>query len=111
MSRRGWLPWTWWIGARYLRLRRDDKFIGFISAISMAGIAVGVAVLIAVLSVMNGFERELKDRILDVTSHATLEGLEGPLQDWPEVAARTLSHPGVSAIAPFVEGRAMLVNS
>jgi len=109
MNERDGLPYTWWIGARYLRLRRDDRFIGFISAISMAGIAVGVAVLLVVLSVMNGFERELEERILAVTSHATLEGLEGRLEDWQERAALTQSAPGVVALAPYVEGRGMLV--
>ena len=104
------LPYGWWIGARYLRLRRDDRFIGFISAISMAGIAVGVAVLLVVLSVMNGFERELRARILDVTAHATLEGLEGRLDDWQEDARRTGRAEGVRAVAPFVAGRAMLVH-
>lgn len=110
MSERGRLPYTWWIGSRYLRLGRDDRFIGFISAISMAGIAVGVAVLLVVLSVMNGFERELRERILDVTGHATLEGLEGRLVDWQGYAASTAGSAGVTAVAPFVEGRAMLVN-
>jgi lipoprotein-releasing system permease protein len=110
MSERGRLPYTWWIGSRYLRLGRDDRFIGFISAISMAGIAVGVAVLLVVLSVMNGFERELRERILDVTGHATLEGLEGRLVDWQGYAASTAGFAGVTAVAPFVEGRAMLVN-
>jgi lipoprotein-releasing system permease protein len=110
MSEHGRLPYTWWIGARYLRLRRDDRFIGFISAISMAGIAVGVAVLLVVLSVMNGFERELRERILDVTAHATLEGLEGRLDGWREDALQTAQAPGVRAVAPFVEGRAMLVH-
>jgi len=110
MSERGRLPYTWWIGSRYLRLGRDDRFIGFISAISMAGIAVGVAVLLVVLSVMNGFERELRERILDVTGHATLEGLEGRLVDWQGHAASTAGSAGVTAVAPFVEGRAMLVN-
>ncbi len=109
MSEHGRVPYTWWIGSRYLRLRRDDRFIGFISAISMAGIAVGVAVLIIVLSVMNGFERELKDRILDVTGHATLEGLEGRLPDWRDHQALTRTAPGVRAVAPYVEGRGMLV--
>jgi lipoprotein-releasing system permease protein len=110
MSERGRLPYTWWIGSRYLRLGRDDRFIGFISAISMAGIAVGVAVLLVVLSVMNGFERELRERILDVTGHATLEGLDGRLVDWQGYAASTAGSAGVTAVAPFVEGRAMLVN-
>jgi lipoprotein-releasing system permease protein len=110
MNERGRLPYTWWIGSRYLRLGRDDRFIGFISAISMAGIAVGVAVLLVVLSVMNGFERELRERILDVTGHATLEGLDGKLNDWRGYAQRTEGLAGITAVAPFVEGRAMLVN-
>jgi len=109
MSDRGW-PYSWWIGARYLRLRRDDRFIGFISAISMAGIALGVAVLLTVLSVMNGFERELRERILDVTSHATLEGLEGRLDEWRDYEARTAGAAGVRDVAPFVEGKGMLVH-
>jgi len=109
MSKGGW-PYSWWIGSRYLRLRRDDRFIGFISAISMTGIALGVAVLLTVLSVMNGFERELRERILDVTSHATLEGLEGRLDGWREYQAQTAGAAGVSAVAPFVEGKGMLVN-
>jgi len=110
MSEQSRLPYTWWIGSRYLRLRRDDRFIGFISAISMAGIAVGVAVLLVVLSVMNGFERELEERILAVTSQATLEGLEGRLPDWREHEALTRTSPGVVAVAPYVEGRGMLVH-
>jgi lipoprotein-releasing system permease protein len=109
MSDRGRLPYAVWVGSRYLRLGRDDRFIGFISAISMAGIAVGVAVLLVVLSVMNGFERELRERILDVTGHATLEGLDGRLGNWRELAARTASFAGVRAVGPFVEGRGMLV--
>jgi lipoprotein-releasing system permease protein len=109
MSERRRIPYSWWIGSRYLRLGRDDRFIGFISAISMAGIAVGVAVLLVVLSVMNGFERELRERILDVTGHATLEGLDGSLADWRSDAEHTAGAEGVVAVAPFVEGRAMLV--
>jgi lipoprotein-releasing system permease protein len=101
--------YAWWIGARYLRARRDTRFVGFISGISMAGIALGVAVLIAVLSVMNGFERDLQSRILGVVSHATLEGEDGSLPDWEELRRRTSGQPGVVAVAPFVEGRGMLV--
>ena len=109
MSRYDW-PYPLWIGARYLRLRHDDRFVGFISAISMAGIAIGVAVLLVVLSVMNGFEQELRDRILDVTGHATLEGLDGKLADWRAIEAQVAQRPEVLAVAPFVEGRAMLVS-
>jgi lipoprotein-releasing system permease protein len=106
---RGPAAYAWWIGARYLRARRDNRFVGFISGISMAGIALGVAVLIAVLSVMNGFERDLQARILGVVSHATLEGTEGRLDDWRELRRRTTGRPGVVAIAPYIEGRGMLV--
>jgi lipoprotein-releasing system permease protein len=101
--------WTRWIGFRYLRARRDNRFVGFISGISMAGIALGVMTLIAVLSVMNGFERDLQQRILDVVSHATLEGEEGRLDDWRAIRRLTESRPGVVAVAPFIEGRGMLV--
>ena len=106
---RGAAPYALWIGARYLRARRNNRFVGFISGISMAGIALGVAVLIAVLSVMNGFERDLQDRILGVVSHATLEGTEGRLDDWRDLRRRTDGQPGVLAIAPYIEGQGMLV--
>jgi lipoprotein-releasing system permease protein len=75
----------------------------------MAGIALGVMTLIAVLSVMNGFERDLQQRILDVVSHATLEGEDGRLDDWQPIRRLTDSRPGVVAVAPFIEGRGMLV--
>jgi len=101
--------WAVWIGLRYLRARRENRFVGFISGIAMTGIALGVATLIAVLSVMNGFERDLQRRILDIVSHATLEGDGGRLADWREVARRTGDQPRVVAVAPFVEGRGMLV--
>jgi lipoprotein-releasing system permease protein len=95
-----------WIGLRYLRPRR---FAGFISVIAMTGIALGVMALIAVLSVMNGFQRDLALRILDIVSHATLEGDAGRLDDWRSIAAETRDAPGVVAVAPFVEGRGMVV--
>lgn len=101
--------WSLWIGLRYLRARRDNRFVGFISGIAITGIMLGVATLIAVLSVMNGFERDLQQRILDVVSHATIEGGDGRLANWREVAERTGTQPGVRAVAPFVEGRGMLV--
>ncbi|MFM7706804.1 MAG: lipoprotein-releasing system transmembrane subunit LolC, partial [Gammaproteobacteria bacterium] len=69
--------WEWLVGTRYLRSAHRRGFVSFVAAISVLGLALGVAVLIVVLSVMNGFERELRSRMLSVTSHATLTGLEG----------------------------------
>lgn len=101
--------WPAWVGLRYLRARKDNRFVGFISVIAMAGIALGVVALITVLSVMNGFERDLSRRILDIVAHATLEGLDGSLPEWRALAEQTGRATGVVAVAPYVEGRAMLV--
>ena len=101
--------WPSWIGLRYLRARQGNRYVGFISIIAMAGIALGVAFLIVVLSVMNGFERDLSRRILDIVAHATLEGESGRLADWQAVMDKTRGAAGVVAVAPYVEGRAMLV--
>ncbi len=97
------------IGSRYLRSSRGNRFVSFISAISMAGIAIGIAVLIVVLSVMNGFEHELQNRILSMTPHATITGFGGTFGDWRNIAARVQKNPEVVAVAPFVSGQAMLV--
>ena len=98
-----------WIGLRYLRARQGSRFVGFISGIAMTGIALGVFTLVVVLSVMNGFERDLGRRILDVGAHATIEGDAGRLDAWREIAAATGGDAGVVAVAPFVEGRGMVV--
>lgn len=100
--------YEWLLGTRYLRSRQQEGFLSLISLVSMAGLAVGVAVLIVVLSVMNGFERELRTRILAVTSHATLLGLDGQLNDWHEAQQVAQALPGVLAAVPFVEQQAML---
>jgi lipoprotein-releasing system permease protein len=100
--------YEWLVGMRYLRSGQRRGFLSFITAISIAGLAVGVAVLLVVMSVMNGFEEELRARILKVTSHATLMGLEGPLPDWREAQQRALAIPGVTAAVPYIEARAML---
>ena len=101
--------WPAWIGLRYLRARQGNRFAGFISIIAMTGICCGVWVLIVVLSVMNGFERDLSQRILDIVAHATLEGDGARLADWRALMEKTRGAAGVVAVAPFVEGRAMLV--
>ena len=101
-------PVTLFVGLRYLRAKRRNHFISFISLISMAGIALGVMTLITVLSVMNGFERELRERILGMISHATIQGYDGRFPDWPGVLERARAHPRVVGAAPFVEQETML---
>lgn len=97
------------IGRRYLRAGRGNRFISFISTISMVGVAIGVAVLIVVLSVMNGFEQELRSRILSLTSHASISALGAGLPDWRAAAAKLRDNPQVVATAPYVEGQALLL--
>lgn len=104
------MAYEWLLGTRYLRSTRGRGFLSFISVVSALGLAVGVAVLIVVLSVMNGFERELKTRILSVTSHATLTGLTGSLTDWRHDQAQALQLPGVVAAAPYIEAQALLMH-
>jgi lipoprotein-releasing system permease protein len=101
--------YEYWIGRRYVRSRSSNGFVSLISAISMLGIAIAVMVLILVLSVVNGFERELKDRLLAMTAHASIEGVEGQLEDWQSLAATAAKNPRVVASAPFVTGQALLV--
>ncbi|HXG27300.1 MAG TPA: lipoprotein-releasing ABC transporter permease subunit [Nevskiales bacterium] len=102
-------PIELYIGLRYTRAKRRNHFISFISAISMAGIALGVTALITVLSVMNGFERELRERILGMASHATVSGYRQPLSDWTGVRELALaSDLGIVGAAPYIEGEGML---
>jgi lipoprotein-releasing system permease protein len=96
------------VGLRYTRAKRRNHFISFISAISMAGIALGVAALIVVLSVMNGFQKELRTRILGVASHVQVSGANNQLADWQAVAKVAAQDPRVLASAPFVDAQAML---
>jgi lipoprotein-releasing system permease protein len=97
------------IGRRYLRSNRGNRFVSFISTISMLGIAIGVAVLIVVLSVMNGFEREVRGRILSLTSHASISAFGAGLPDWEDTAAVIDEHPDVLASAPYIEEQALLM--
>lgn len=100
--------YEWLVGLRYLRSGQKRGFLSFISVISMGGLMLGVAVLVVVMSVMNGFQDELRARILGVTSHATLTGLDGALAEWREVQKRAQSLPGVRAAVPFVESQGMV---
>lgn len=101
-------PLPVYIGLRYTRARRRNHFISFISLISMLGIALGVTALIAVLSVMNGFEKELRERILGVVSHATVRATSGVLHDWQGMMERLTGRPGVAGLAPFVNAEGMI---
>jgi lipoprotein-releasing system permease protein len=101
-------PYELFVGLRYTRAKRRNHFISFISAASMAGIAIGVMALIVVLSVMNGFERELRVRILGMASHATISAVEGGMQDWQDVARQAQVNPEIEGVAPYVEGEGML---
>jgi lipoprotein-releasing system permease protein len=103
-------PYELAVGLRYTRTRKGsgrNAFISFIALTSMAGIALGVAALIVVLSVMNGFQQELRNRILSVASHLEIRGLPA-LPDWQAVARIALADPRVKAAAPYVLGQAML---
>ena len=100
--------WEWWVGTRYLRSTHRRGFVSFVAAMSVTGLTLGVAVLIVVLSVMNGFERELRSRILAVTSHATLMGLEGTLDDWQQAREVAVARPGVLQAVPYIEARGMI---
>ncbi|MDE2252514.1 MAG: lipoprotein-releasing ABC transporter permease subunit [Gammaproteobacteria bacterium] len=104
------VPYEVTLGTRYLLSTQRRGFLSFISVVSMLGLALGVAVLIVVLSVMNGFERELRTRILSVTSHATLMGLDGTLPDWRAAQRLAQANPAVVAAVPYIEVQAMLVN-
>lgn len=99
------------IGLRYTRERRRTRFISFISMTSMLGIALGVTALITVLSVMNGFERELRGRILGMASHATISGVRGVLPAWRDQAMVAERHAQVIGVAPYVDGQAMLTQN
>ena len=102
------LPYELLIGLRYTRAKRRNHFISFISLISMLGIGLGVAALIVVLSVMNGFQTELRSRILGVVSHIQISGANGEMGGWERVAAQAGRQPGVLAAAPFVQAQGML---
>lgn len=101
-------PLTFYIGLRYTRAKRRTQFISFITLTSVLGIALGVTALIAVLSVMNGFEAELRERILGMTSHTTITGRNGQLQDWQQLEQKIINKPHVEGSAPFVKGQVMV---
>ena len=96
------------IGLRYTGAKRRNHFISFISLVSMLGIALGVWALIVVISVMNGFELELRSRILGMVSHATISAFGKPVYDWPRIVGSAKAQPHVVGAAPYIEHEAML---
>lgn len=102
-------PFEIWIGSRYVRSRSQNSFVSLISGISMLGIAIAVSVLIVVMSVVNGFERELQNRLLAMTAHAVIEGSEGRLTTSEGLLEVAKGNGRVTAAAPYVEGQALLV--
>ena len=101
-------PVELFVGLRYLRAKRRTRFVSFITLISLVGVALGVAALIVILSVMNGFEGELRERLLSMSAHGTISGSDGPLEDWPALVEDIAGQPGVSAAAPFVQMEGMV---
>ena len=101
-------PYELFIGLRYTRAKRRNHFISFISLISMLGMALGVMALIVVLSVMNGFQKEIRARMLGASPHLEVVADGGQLNDWPSILDKVARNPQVIAAAPYVSGQGML---
>jgi lipoprotein-releasing system permease protein len=104
---RAFAPFEWMLSRRYLRARRKEGFISVIAGFSFLGIMLGVATLIIVMAVMNGFRKELLDKILGLNGHLLVQPIDSPLTDWEAVAARLSKVPGIRLAAPVVEGQAL----
>jgi lipoprotein-releasing system permease protein len=104
---RPFAPFEWMLSARYLRARRKEGFISIIAGFSFLGIMLGVATLIIVMAVMNGFRQELLDKILGLNGHLLIQPLESPLTDWQQVADRISKVEGIRLATPIVEGQAL----
>ncbi len=103
-------PFEWLVGLRYLLAKRRTHFISFISLISLAGIVLGMTALITVLSVMNGFQKEVRDRMLSMAAHAQITSYGGTVEGWSDLAQRARENPEVLAAAPYVSQQALLSN-
>ena len=103
-------PLSVFIGTRYTRARRRTLFVSFISLTSMIGLALGVMVMILVLSVMNGFDHEMRTRVLGMVPHATVQS-PTPLDNWPAIGERLAAHPQVLAVAPFIQMQGLLTHA
>ncbi len=101
-------PYELFIGLRYSRAKRRNHFVSFISLTSIIGMALGITVLISVMSVMNGFQKEIRERILGVVSHVQVSGINGRLDDWRQLAAQAGENPQVIASAPYISEQGLL---
>src|SRR6478609_6166421 len=101
-------PLALYIGLRYTRAKKKNHFVSFISFTSMLGIALGVMVLITVLSVMNGFDDEIHKRFFGMAPEITVSGIDGKIADWENMESKLAQYPGVKAVAPFVGGQGLL---
>src|SRR3981189_1609711 len=104
---RPFAPFEWMLSLRYLRARRREGFISVIAGFSFVGIMLGVATLIIVMAVMNGFRKELLDKILGLNGHLLIQPIEQPLTDWEAVTERISKVQGIRLAAPVVDGQAM----
>ena len=102
----GWFEFR--LAAAQLRASRQGGFVSLVSTLSMLGVAVAVALLVVVLSVMNGFDQVMRERILNVVAHGSLHGPAGELRHWGELRALAAAHPEVKSVAPFIEGQGLL---
>src|SRR5215216_931707 len=100
-------PFEWMLSLRYLRARRKEGFISVIAGFSFLGIMLGVATLIIVMAVMNGFRKELLDKILGLNGHLLIQPIDFPFTDWEQVAERVSKVTGIRQAAPLVEGQAL----
>src|SRR5581483_5672106 len=100
-------PFEWMLALRYLRAKRQESFVSVISGFSLIGIALGVATLIIVMSVMNGFRHELLSRILGLQGHVMVQGVGGGLANYDAIAQRVAAVPGVTRVAPILDGQAL----
>src|SRR5437764_5525612 len=104
---RPFAPFEWMLSLRYLRARRREGFISVIAGFSFLGIMLGVATLIIVMAVMNGFRKELLDKILGLNGHLLVQPLESQLTDWKDVAERISQVQGIRMAVPVVDGQAL----
>src|SRR5687768_2772613 len=100
-------PFEWLLSGRYLRARRKEGFISVIAGFSFLGIMLGVATLIIVMAVMNGFRTELLGKILGLNGHLLVQPIDSPLKDFDDVAKRIAGVPGIKLAVPLVEGQAL----